>query len=128
MSSSSLALFDNIAQEDPLGFYQDGSAQYERPVEFLHLRKDEIAAATELPKKSIRYDGKIPPVLKERLHEWAQLINLVAGHFNDPDKTMTWFQTPNPLLGNISPKQMIVLGRFNKLFEFIKTALDENRR
>ena len=121
-------LFGNIPQNDILGFYKNGTPQYKKPVEFLNFRKDDVAVATSTPKSSIRYDLKMPEDLRERLTEWAMAINLVASYFGDADKTMIWFQVPNPLLGNVSPRDMIRLGRFKKLYKFITTALDENAR
>ena len=119
-------LFKNVPEKDILNFYKGEIPQYHRPVDFLHFRKDEVAAATGTPKKSVRYDGKIPKILSKRLTEWATAINLVASHFNDIDKTKLWFQTPNPILGNASPRELIILGRFKKLYQFIVTAIDEN--
>ncbi len=78
---------------------------------------------------SVRYDEKIPTELHERIKEWAILLNLVAEHFKgDATKTTLWFTTPNPLLGNISPRDMIRFGRYKKLFKFIFNALAENKR
>jgi hypothetical protein len=37
-----------------------------------------------------------------------------------------WFQTKNPLLGNISPRDMIRYGRYEKLRRFIMNALEDN--
>ena len=119
-------LFDNLPEKDILGFYNQGVPQYRRPVEFLHFKKDDVALATNIPKNSVRYDQKMPVELAERIVEWAMAINLVAGHFNDMDKTKLWFQAPNPILGNHTPINMIRLGRFKKLYKFIIAALDEN--
>ncbi|HLX52475.1 MAG TPA: MbcA/ParS/Xre antitoxin family protein, partial [Aquella sp.] len=60
--------------------------------------------------------------------EWATAINLVAEFFNDPNKTMIWFKTPNPQLGDMSPRDMIRIGRFKKLFSFIQSALNDNKK
>jgi hypothetical protein len=69
----------------------------------------------------------MPADLKLRLIEWATAINLVATYFNDLNKTMLWFQVSNPLLGDMSPRDMIRIGRFKKLQKFIQTALSENK-
>jgi hypothetical protein len=45
--------------------------------------------------------------------------------FNDDVKTKLWFQTPNPMLGNVSPRDMIRLGRYNKLLRFVAQAMEE---
>ena len=43
----------------------------------------------------------------------------------DADKTGTWFKTRNPLLGDISPRDMICLGRFQRLRKFIWLAMGD---
>jgi hypothetical protein len=43
----------------------------------------------------------------------------------DADKTGTWFKTRNPLLGDISPRDMICLGRFQRLRKFIWLAMSD---
>jgi len=54
-------------------------------------------------------------------------INLVFDHFNDLDKTTLWFKTRNPMLGNVSPSDMIKEGRIDKVLDFIDVSLDENK-
>jgi hypothetical protein len=52
---------------------------------------------------------------------------LVAQFFDgDAAKTALWFKTPNPLLGNLSPRDMIRYGRYDRLRRFVLDALDEN--
>jgi hypothetical protein len=68
----------------------------------------------------------MPVALEEHAHEWALALNHVASFFNDTEKTLLWFRTPNPLLGGCSPRDMIVCGRAHKLIEFIRQALAEN--
>lgn len=53
--------------------------------------------------------------------------NLVQEFFKDePHKAALWFNTPNPMLGDIRPLDMIKLGRVNKLYQFIKDASEGN--
>ena len=55
-------------------------------------------------------------------------IDLVIECFNgDVNKTYIWFDTPNPLLGNISPMQMIREGRSDRVHKFILNALAGNK-
>ncbi len=93
---------------------------------FLNFGNEEVSAATGIPLKSVRFDDRMPDALRERALEWATAINLVGEFFKDENQTILWFQTPNPLLGSISPKEMIKRGRFRKLLQFIQTALTEN--
>jgi len=52
--------------------------------------------------------------------------NLVAEFFDgDPVKTALWFRTPNPMLGDMSPRDMIRYGRYKRLQKFILEAREE---
>ena len=122
-------IFANVPKQDYLSFFKEDKPVYNRIVDFLDFKKEDISKATEVPLSSVRYDEKIPKELHERIKEWAILLNLVAEHFKgDSTKTALWFTTPNPLLGNISPRDMIRFGRYKKLFKFIFNALAENKR
>ena len=46
----------------------------------------------------------------------------------DATKTALWFQTKNPLLGNISPRDTIRYGRYEKLRRFVMSAMEENAK
>ena len=49
----------------------------------------------------------------------------------DEPKTILWFTTNNPLLGNVSPDTMILTGRIDRLKKFIDGAereRDQTRR
>ena len=122
-------LFDTVPKEDYLAFYQGNKPQYNRITQFLKFKKEDISRATGFSQNSVRYeDDKMPAELKERIKEWAILYNLVAGFFNgDAEKTYQWFITANPLLGNVSPRDMIRFGRFKKLHKFVQNALAENK-
>jgi hypothetical protein len=119
-------LFDTVPQKDYFELFKDGRPDAKRVVNFLKYRNEDVSVAANVPMSSVRYDGKMPEDLIERLREWATAINLVGTFFKDEQKTMLWFQMPNPMLGNLSPKEMIRMGRFKKLLKFIQTALDEN--
>lgn len=122
-------LFSTTPDYDYLEFYQDKKPQYNRIVKFLDFKQEDISLATGVPKSSVRYDDKMPTELSERICEWATLLNLVAGHFKgDLLKTDQWFTTPNPLLGDMRPRDMIRVGRYKKLFKFVLNALAENQR
>jgi hypothetical protein len=57
-----------------------------------------------------------------------ELETLVLCFFNgDKDKTKLWFETPNPLLGGISPAGMIKAGRYDKLLKWAKQQIDESK-
>jgi len=123
------ALFETIPKEDYLRLFHSGHTDYEKVVDLLDFRKKDVARATNLALHSVRYDPpKMPKELQERLQEWAIALNLVAQFFRDEQKTVLWFRTSNPLLGDIAPRDMIKIGRFKKLRQFILQALSENEK
>jgi hypothetical protein len=110
-------------------FDQNAFVDGQKVVELLKYKKEDVSVATSIPLSSIRYEEKrMPEELRERLTQWAAALNLVAGFFHDEKKTMVWFFMPNPLLGGMTPRDMIRVGRFKKLLNFIQAALDENQR
>lgn len=122
-------IFATVPKEDYLSFFKDEQPVYNRIKEFLEFKNEDISTATGIPLKSIRLDERIPLEVQERMREWANVLNLVAEHFNgDARKTALWLTTSNPLLGNMAPRDMIRFGRYKKLFKFIFNALSENKR
>lgn len=94
---------------------------------FLDLEKEDVSKAANISKTSVRYDHRIPVELEKFLSEVAIVCELVAEHFDgDAKKTALWFKIENPILGNISPRDMIRYGRFKKLKEFIQNQLEGN--
>ncbi len=97
-------------------------------IDFLDFSKADVSKATGQAKNSIRYDERVPAELEERIKQIANIINLVAEFFEgNPDKTKLWFVTENPMLGNISPRDMIRFGRYEKLRKFIINARNDTR-
>lgn len=127
MQTSAMQLFD-VPPPDVCRLFDGSEPKADRVVKLLKYQKKDVAEATNVPLSSIRYDSKMPDELRVRFTEWAIAINLVASFFNDEDKALLWFQAPNPLLGGVSPRDMIRVGRFKKLLKFIQSALAENKR
>jgi len=124
------SIFSTVPEKDYFGFYSGTELDYQKVVKFADFEKKDISRATDIPVTSIRYEpAKMPKELKDRLTEWANLFNLVGGYFNgDARKTALWFKIPNPLLGSITPRDMIRIGRYKKLVSFVLNSLNENRR
>lgn len=125
------SLFRTVPEKDYLHlFNSEGDPNAEKVMKLLKYKKADVSVAANVPVASVRYEtNKMPAELKERLTEWATALNLVAGFFHDDNqKTVLWFCMPNPLLGGMSPRDMIRVGRFKKLLNFIQSALDENQR
>jgi hypothetical protein len=122
-------LFRTVPNKDYLNLFPNGIVDGQKVVDILNYKKNDVAIAANVPVTSVRYEPhKMSCELKERLQEWAIALNLVEGFFNDRQKTVLWFSIPNPLLGGMSPRDMIRVGRFKKLLNFVQTALDENQR
>jgi uncharacterized protein (DUF2384 family) len=127
---STPSLFATVPQKDYLGFYSGSNLDYQNIVKFAEMEKKDVSRATGIPVASIRYEEeKIPNELRDRLTEWGVLFNLVAEYFHgDRRKTVIWFKVPNPLLGNISPRDMIRIGRYKRLNSFVLNTLAESRK
>jgi hypothetical protein len=120
-------LFSTVAKKDYLGFWADQSLKARTVVDFLDLDKRDVAKLAGVATSSVRFDQKIPKEVLERLQEIANICGLVAQFFGgDVAKTALWFKTENPLLGKISPRDMIRYGRYEKLYRFVMSALGEN--
>ena len=121
------ALFDTVPKQDYLSLFPEGGTDYPKVVRLLDFKKQDVARASSIAVHSIRYDPpRMPKELEDRINEWAVALNLVAQFFRDERKTVLWFKTPNPLLGDMTPRDMIRIGRFRKLHRFIQNALSEN--
>ena len=121
--SQGFGLFDSVAK-DPLRFGFGSSFQAKRVTETLGLKKEDVSRLASVSVKSVRYDQAMPEQVRERLEEIAQTINLVAEVFDgDADKAVAWFKARNPMLGDVSPREMIRLGRYERLRRFIVEAL-----
>ncbi|OFW09861.1 MAG: hypothetical protein A3G20_09995 [Acidobacteria bacterium RIFCSPLOWO2_12_FULL_59_11] len=120
-------LFANVPDRDYLGFWADQTLQAKSVADFMGLDRREVARVAGVSSASVRWDQKIPREVLDRLTEIAVVCSLVAQFFEgDAVKTKLWFQTRNPLFGNLSPCDMIRNRRYEKLRRFVMDALVEN--
>lgn len=90
---------------------------------FLQLDQTDVSRIALVPSASVRWGEDVPRVVKERLGEIGATANLVSDIFRgDVAKTALWFHTKNPLLGGSAPRDMIRLGRHDRLRRFIVAA------
>lgn len=121
---STAALFSNLPQGDPLGFGMGAQFHPEKVRDFLQLKKEEVSRLADVSINSVRFDAAIPAAVLEHFEEIAVTCNMVAEAFGgDADKTALWFRTKNPMLGDVSPRDMIRLRRFDRLRRFIIGAM-----
>lgn len=129
MPTASTDIFRTVPKNDYLSLFHNNQPRYQNVTEFLKFKKEDVSKASSIPLASIRYDDKMPHELQARITEWATLLNHVAEYFQgDESKTALWFTIPNPMLGNITPRDMLRFGRYKKLLNFVMNALSENRR
>jgi len=120
-------LFASVPDKDYLGFWANQTLQSKSVADFMDFDRREVARVAGVSSASVRWDQKIPREVLDRLTEIAVVCSLVAQFFEgDAVKTKLWFQTRNPLLGNLSPRDMIRYGRHEKLRRFVMDALVEN--
>jgi len=119
------SLFDTVP-EDLLHFGHGNSFDAKRVPSLLGLKKEDVSRLASVSVKSVRYDNAIPEQVRDRLEEIASTINMVAKAFDgNPEKTTAWFRARNPMLGDVSPRDMIRLGRYERLRKFIINAMME---
>ena len=123
------SIFDTVRSANHLGFWANQTLNAGLVTDFLDLRKSDVARIAQVAPASVRFDPKIPKAVLQRLEEIANICEIVAEFFHgDAGKTELWFKTPNPQLGNISPRDMIRFGRYRKLLQFVMAAVTENRK
>lgn len=120
-------LFSTVSRNDPLNFWgANGVVDFDRIREFADLDTRQIARMTGLKESTVRFDERIPDQVRDHMMAIANICNLVYGFFEDDVKTKLWLTTPNPMLGYITPRDMIRHGRYSKLLRFITDALEDN--
>ena len=120
------ALWGSVAPDHFDVFGAEGKPNVKRIADIMNLERKEIARATRVDVKKVRLDDKLPKEVVEWFAVWGTALNLVGDFFKDNKKTALWFKTANPMLGSVSPRDMILSGRGKSLLEFIQTALAEN--
>lgn len=115
-------LFNTVPNRDFLGFAGD----YQKIADFLSLDENDLSKMAQVRRQKVRLDDAIPPEVAQRLREIEVIANLVAEFFEgDIYRTAAWFHARNPTLGNIKPRDMVRLGRFDRLQQFILDAREE---
>jgi hypothetical protein len=123
VNPTSFGLFDSVPP-DFFKFGQGASFKPKEVPELLGLKKIDVSRIACVAESSVRYDHAIPEQVRARLEEIANTLNLVAKAFDgDINKASAWFTARNPLLGDVSPRDMIRLGKYERLRKFIINAM-----
>lgn len=109
---------------DWLGFGHNTEFQPCRVAEWLDLSSADVVRLADIPGGAMSDDIANQAPARDRLTDIAAACNLVADIFaGDLEKTQKWFRTPNSMLGDVAPRDMIRLGRFDRLKKFILNSL-----
>ena len=120
--ASPASLFSTIP-DDQLGFWANRTLRSRKVADFLELDKTDVARVSNVSVKSVRFDEKIPNEVLKHLEQIAIICGLVAEFFRgNAVKTSLWFRTKNPMLGELSPRDMIRYGRMEKLMQVVQEA------
>ncbi len=107
-------------EEDPLQFGRGEAFDAGKVAQFLSLTTADVGRLSAVEESSVRWDADMPLEVRLQMEEVASTVNRVARCFSgDPQKTADWFRANNPLLGDICPRDMIRLGRHERLRRFL---------
>lgn len=121
-------LFLSVPKGDTLQFGKGDYFEPKKVADFMHLDRNAVSKIASVSSASVRWDENAPKAIRERLEEIGAIANMVADIFEgDAAKTALWFRTKNPLLGDIAPRDMVRLGRHDRLRRFIVTAIQEDQ-
>ena len=60
-------------------------------------------------------------LMADRRVALLEAVEMADEYFQDEQQVETWFTTPNPFLGNVSPFDMIKSGRSKKLLAWMRS-------
>ena len=126
MAVTSTNIFKNVPKNYYMPFYNGKKTDPRKVVDFFSFSNNDVAKIADISKNSVRFTGvRIPRSIIDRFKEIANICEIVADNFHgDVEKTSLWLRIDNPMLGGISPRDMIRFGRYNKLKKFIFNAMD----
>lgn len=117
-------IFNTVPNKDVFGFYDKGKIKYKRVADTLNFNRKEISKATRVAISSVRYEkNKIPDNMIEFLTAMTWLLNTTYEHLKNKDKVILWLNTPNPICGGFSPKDMICMGQYKKLIKIVSSYI-----
>ena len=110
-----------------LDFIIKGKYQYKEVAGLLNFNRKEISKAARIAVNSVRYEeNKIPDKMKEFLTAMIWLIHVTYEHLKDENKVIQWINSPNPICGGFSPKDMICMGQYKKLVKIVSSYVEGN--
>ena len=119
-------IFNTVPRRDVFGFYDKGNKlKYKEVADTLDFNRKEIAKATRVAVNSVRYEeNKIPDKIKDFLIHMAWLLHVTHKYLKDKQKVIQWIESPNPICGGFSPKDMIRMGQYKKLVRIVSSYVE----
>ena len=116
-------IFNTAPKHDVFGLYNTKRAiNYKQVVRTFNFTKKEVSKATRTQVHSVSYENnKIPEEIKEFLSNMIWLLQTTYEHLQDKNKVIQWLDSPNPICGGYSPKEMIRLGQYKKLINIVSS-------
>jgi hypothetical protein len=113
---------------DPLGFWTDGIFRARKVARFLDFTARDLKKISALIAARTGHLGERNlPGQDSVLQTLAVSCSRVAQYFEgNAAKTQLWFRLDNPMLGNVSPRTLILTGRAERLQQLIEDALAES--
>ena len=119
----SAQILDSVHKNDPMGFWSQGNLDAKKVADFINFKKPDVARIANVAPKSVRFDSRISKPVLAHMMQMANICSIVAELLNnDVEKTKLWLNTPNPAVGDISPKQLMRFGKYQKLLKFVLDA------
>lgn len=120
-------IFNTVPKHDVFGFYNRGKLKYKKVADTLDFSRKEIAKASRVAVSSVRYEeNKIPDKMKDFLKNMAWLLHITHKYLKDKQKVILWIESPNPICGGFSPKDMICMGQYKKLVRIVSSYVEGN--
>ena len=120
-------VFNTVPKNDVFGLYDKGKIQYKVVADTLRFNRKQLSRASRVAVSSVRYEpNKMPERLKSFLTNMAWLLNITHEYLKDKDKVILWVESPNPICGGFSPKDMICMGQYKKLLRIVSSYLEGN--
>lgn len=103
---------------------ETGDVDVDATARFLEITLADLAKIFGVTKEQIRPE-RAGQKTKQRIEQLTGALESVAEKSFEGDiaKTKFWLKTPNPHLGYISPRTLILKGRHSKVIKFIESVL-----
>ena len=120
-------IFNTVPKDDIFGVYHKGKVQYKKVANALNFNRKDISKAARVSVNSVRYEeNKIPDKMRDFLTSMVWLLHVTHKHLKDENKVIQWVNSPNPICGGFSPKDMICMGQYKKLIRIVASYVEGN--